>query len=224
MALIELKGIEKHYDDGTRVRKVLSGLDLTVEKGDMISVSGVSGSGKTTLLSVLGTILRPDAGTYLLDGTDVLEEGVDLGMLRNRKIGFMFQDHRLIPQYTAWENILLPCLASSDRTSAEDEAYARSLMEMLGVLALADQYPSTLSGGESSRVALCRALVRKPELILADEPTGQLDSDHAEQVAELLQKINRELGTAVIVVTHSDRLASMAPKRYSFKEGRLYEL
>ena len=189
----------------------------------MISIRGESGSGKTTLLSILGTILRADAGVYTLDEENV-SQIADTSRLRASKIGFLFQDHRLMPQYTALENILLPLLATADTTSAEEEAYAEQLMQLLHVDHLRNQYPSTLSGGEASRVALCRALIRKPQLLLADEPTGQLDDRHSEQVAELLHTVNKELGTTIIIVTHSEHLATKAHRQFLLTDGILNEL
>lgn len=224
MALIRLTDVEKSFRDGRDgVRRVLRGVNLTLNEGEMVSVRGVSGSGKTTLLSVLGTTLKADAGFYIFDGEDVTKRA-DNTALRSEKIGFLFQDHRLMPQYTAWENILLPVLATASHSTEEDEQYARELMALLGIEHLADQYPTTLSGGEASRVALCRALIRKPKLLLADEPTGQLDRENATQVAALLEMVNKRLKTTIIVVTHSEELAEAAARRFVLREGVLDEL
>ena len=224
MALIRLTDVEKSFQDGRDgVRRVLRGVNLTLDEGEMVSVRGVSGSGKTTLLSVLGTTLKADAGFYIFDGEDVTKRA-DNTALRSEKIGFLFQDHRLMPQYTAWENILLPVLATASHSTEEDEQYARELMALLGIEQLADQYPTTLSGGEASRVALCRALIRKPKLLLADEPTGQLDRENATQVAALLEMVNKRLKTTIIVVTHSEELAEAAARRFVLREGVLDEL
>lgn len=224
MALIRLTDVEKSFRDGRDgVRRVLRGVNLMLDEGEMVSVRGVSGSGKTTLLSVLGTTLKADAGFYIFDGEDVTKRA-DNTALRSEKIGFLFQDHRLMPQYTAWENILLPVLATASHSTEEDERYARELMVLLGIEHLADQYPTTLSGGEASRVALCRALIRKPKLLLADEPTGQLDRENAAQVASLLEMVNKRLKTTIIVVTHSEELAEAAARRFVLREGVLDEL
>lgn len=224
MALIRLTDVEKSFQDGRDgLRRVLRGVNLTLDEGEMVSVRGVSGSGKTTLLSVLGTTLKADAGFYIFDGEDVTKR-TDNTALRSEKIGFLFQDHRLMPQYTAWENILLPVLATASHSTEEDEQYARELMALLGIEQLADQYPTTLSGGEASRVALCRALIRKPKLLLADEPTGQLDRENATQVAALLEMVNKRLKTTIIVVTHSEELAEAAARRFVLREGVLDEL
>lgn len=224
MALIRLTDVEKSFRDGRDgVRRVLRGVNLMLDEGEMVSVRGVSGSGKTTLLSVLGTTMKADAGFYIFDGEDVTKRA-DNTALRSEKIGFLFQDHRLMPQYTAWENILLPVLATASHSTEEDERYARELMALLGIEHLADQYPTTLSGGEASRVALCRALIRKPKLLLADEPTGQLDRENAAQVASLLEMVNKRLKTTIIVVTHSEELAEAAARRFVLREGVLDEL
>ena len=224
MALIRLTDVEKSFQDGRDgLRRVLRGVNLTLDEGEMVSVRGVSGSGKTTLLSVLGTTLKADAGFYIFDGEDVTKRA-DNSALRSEKIGFLFQDHRLMPQYTAWENILLPVLATASHSTEEDEQYARELMALLGIEQLADQYPTTLSGGEASRVALCRALIRKPKLLLADEPTGQLDRENAAHVAALLEMVNKRLKTTIIVVTHSEELAEAAARRFVLREGVLDEL
>lgn len=224
MALIRLTDVEKSFQDGRDgLRRVLRGVNLTLDEGEMVSVRGVSGSGKTTLLSVLGTTLKADEGFYIFDGEDVTKRA-DNTALRSEKIGFLFQDHRLMPQYTAWENILLPVLATASHSTEEDEQYARELMALLGIEQLADQYPTTLSGGEASRVALCRALIRKPKLLLADEPTGQLDRENATQVAALLEMVNKRLKTTIIVVTHSEELAEAAARRFVLREGVLDEL
>lgn len=224
MTLIKLNNIHKSFCDGqNQMRHVLQGITMNIERGEMVSICGVSGSGKTTLLSILGTILKADEGEYIFDGNKI-EDINDLSRMRNQRIGFLFQDQRLMPQYTAWENIMLPLLATSAQTTAEEESYALQLMEMLGVESLKEQYPHTLSGGEASRVALCRALVRKPDLLLADEPTGQLDEGYSNQVAELLRMVNNELGTTVIVVTHSEQLAATANRRFTLKDGILNEL
>ncbi len=200
---------------------VLRGVELEVEKGAFVAIKGPSGSGKTTLLSIVGTLIRPDEGTYRLDGVEMTAGGIDLSVVRNTQIGFVFQDHRLLPQFTALENILLPALAYADRPSPETLAYARRLMELTQITGVAAQYPHTLSGGEASRVAVCRALVMRPLLLLADEPTGQLDSEHARRIASLLQEMNGQLHTTILMVTHSDETSAFAQRVLALKEGML---
>lgn len=231
MAYIELNHIQKSFTDGGGgVRKVLDGLDLKVEQGDFVSVTGVSGTGKTTLLNIIGTLLQPDGGSYQFDGETIpyerLRVGASAGMdnrqllqLRNQQIGFMFQDHRLLPQLTAWQNMLLPALAIRKKPSEADVTWAEELAQKMGIGGVLQQLPETLSGGEKSRVALCRALIMKPKLLLADEPTGQLDSEHADEVARLLKTVNEQLGMTLIVVTHSERLAAAANHVYELKDG-----
>lgn len=222
MALIEMTGIRKHFRDGSeRLNEVLRGIDLTVERGDFLAIKGASGSGKTTLLSVLGLLIRPDGGEYRLDGNRLFEDEADDARTRNERIGFVFQDHRLLPQYTVLENILLPTLAYQATSKREQMERALGLMRSTGIEALADRYPAGLSGGESSRVALCRALIMNPALVLADEPTGQLDADNARAIAGLLAGMNREMGTTVIMVTHSDEIASYAKQVKILNKGCL---
>ena len=194
---------------------------IEITKGECVCVIGPSGSGKTTLLSILGTILRPDSGIYLLDGMEMTTDGIDLATIRNSRIGFVFQDHRLMPQYTVLENILLPALATASRCTREEIEYAHQLMELTHISKLAGQYPHTLSGGEASRVAVCRALIRKPLLVLADEPTGQLDKENARNIASLFSEINLRMRTTIVMVTHSDETSSFAHRILKLNGGIL---
>jgi ABC-type lipoprotein export system ATPase subunit len=194
---------------------------MYVNKGEFVAVKGASGSGKTTLLLILGTLLMPDSGSYLFDGKEMNTPGVDYSAVRNRHIGFMFQDHRLLPQFTALENILLPVLAYRRKANDEETAYAHRLMELTGVAGVSGQYPDTLSGGESSRIALCRALMMKPLMLLADEPTGQLDAGNSRKIVSLLSEINQTLQTSIVMVTHSDEMASEAHRILTLNEGIL---
>jgi ABC-type lipoprotein export system ATPase subunit len=194
---------------------------MNIEKGDFIAIKGASGSGKTTLLSILGTLIQPDTGSYVLDNMEINTPGVDYSAVRNQKLGFVFQDHRLMPQLTALENILLPTLAFQNKTDDSQINYAKQLMELTGITPVAGQYPDSLSGGETSRVALCRALIMKPLLVLADEPTGQLDAENARNAALLLKKVNQELGTTIVMVTHSDETAAIAHRILTLQNGGL---
>ncbi|MDR2039092.1 MAG: ABC transporter ATP-binding protein [Bacteroidales bacterium] len=220
--MITLSEIKKSFRDGeNRLNHVLRGINLEVEKGEFVAVKGASGSGKTTLLSILGTLLQPDEGSYLLDGKEMTGKGTDHSFIRNKQIGFVFQDHRLMPQYTVLENILLPVLAYAPQAGKEETEYAHRLMELTHISNLSNQYPDTLSGGEASRTAVCRALIMKPLLILADEPTGQLDAENARNIALLLSDINKSLGTTIIMVTHSDETSATAHRILMLNEGML---
>ena len=222
MHTIKLSNIHKSYQDGeNRLNNVLRGINFEIEKGEFVAIKGQSGSGKTTFLSILGTLLQPNSGSYLLNGNEMVSTNVDHSEIRNKQIGFVFQDHRLMPQYTALENILLPTLAYSSQASEEEIQYAYKLLELTNISNVANQYPHTLSGGEASRVAVCRALIMKPLLLLADEPTGQLDAENARNIALLLSDINKSLQTTIVMVTHSEETSAIAHRTLTLKEGIL---
>lgn len=222
MTILKLSNIQKKFQDGeSHVNTVLNGLDLEVTKGEFVAIKGPSGSGKTTLLSILGTLLNPDDGSYLLEGIDVTSEDVDKFKIRNEKIGFVFQDHRLLPQFSALENILLPVLAYQSEANKEQIDYAHQLLQITKIDHVAHQYPQTLSGGEASRVAVCRALIMKPAILLADEPTGQLDISNAQNIISMLAEINEKLNTTIIMVTHSEEMAQQAQRIVTLKNGVL---
>lgn len=219
---IELKNISKSFSDGNKsTRVVLDGLNLQLQKGDFVAITGKSGSGKTTLLSVLGTLLRPDSGFYTIDGLEVTAAKESMDEIRNRHIGFVFQDHRLLPQFTARENVLLPLLAHDDKVSPEMDNKSLELMERMGIVNVMNQLPETLSGGEKARVAICRALIQEPDLLLADEPTGQLDAETCLQIMNLFKEINEELGKTIVMVTHASDVAQVAKRIYQLKDGKL---
>lgn len=221
---IELQNISKSFSDGNKgTRVVLDGLSLQLQKGDFVAITGKSGSGKTTLLSILGALQSPDSGMCSIGGVDVTDPKAPLDEIRNRQIGFVFQDHRLLPQYTARENILLPLLAQEDKVSQDKEDYALELMERMGIVKVMNQLPDTLSGGEKARVAICRALIQQPDLLLADEPTGQLDTETSRQIMNLFKEINQELGKTIVMVTHAEDLAHTAHRIYQLREGKLTE-
>lgn len=229
--MFQLINITKQYTDGSGIRKVLDGLSLQVEDGDFVSITGESGSGKTTLLSILATLITPDEGTYSYEGGSekwiikgfdpLIIQAEQLSVIRNKQIGIVFQDHRLLPQFTAIQNILLPCLADKDSVSDSATEKAEELMQFMGITSLKDKYVTNLSGGEKTRVAICRALINEPRLLLADEPTGQLDEANAKIIAELFKKINAELHTTIVMVTHSDEMAKVANKHYHLQKGIL---
>jgi len=222
MPIIKLTDIRKSYKDGeNRINNVLRGVNLEINTGEFIAIKGQSGSGKTTLLSILGTLLLPDSGSYLLDGREMTDMVTDYSPVRNKKIGFVFQDHRLMPQYTALENVLLPTLAYQSEATKDDMDYARQLLDLTHITNVGNQYPETLSGGEASRVAVCRALMMRPLLLLADEPTGQLDAENARNIVRLLDEVNKSLGTTITMVTHSDETSAVAHRILTLKDGKL---
>jgi ABC-type lipoprotein export system ATPase subunit len=203
---------------------VLNDLDLMVHEGDSISISGPSGSGKTTLLNIIGLLDRPDSGEVIFRGMPVLKYNhEESAVYRNKNIGFVFQDHLLLPYLTVKENILLPLLATK-KTESEyikkvDESL--NLMERTGIYDLADKYPFQISGGEAQRVTLVRALVNKPLLLLADEPTGSLDKKNAENLGDLLIQMNSNYGITLILATHSRELAGRMKVQYCLSDGKL---
>ena len=213
MNILELKDITKAFRDGEgQERVILDRFSLTVAPGEFIAVTGPSGAGKTTLLNIIGSLLPQDSGTVLLEGKDLYGGGLDLPAIRNRRIGFVFQDHRLLPQLTILQNILLPTLVEGEKATEEQGKRAESLMEYMGIQDLANRYPETVSGGEASRAALCRALIMQPALLLADEPTGQLDKIHSHRIAALFKQIAADFGTTVVMVTHSSSVAAAADR------------
>ena len=223
MSTIVLSNIHKRYQDGEgRLNHVLRGINLDIEKGTFVAIKGPSGSGKTTLLSIMGLLLHPDEGSYIFDGTEMNLPCMDYSYIRNKQIGFVFQDHRLMPQLCALENILLPALAFSSEASKEVIDYARHLLDLTHIKGVANQYPQTLSGGEATRVALCRSLIMKPLLLLADEPTGQLDAENAQNIASLLSTINQTLHTTIVMVTHSEKMATIAHRVLTLENGTIF--
>jgi len=198
---------------------VLSGLSLSIEPGQAASIVGPSGSGKTTLLSILGALDAPTSGTYTLGGENPYTLPADqLAAFRNRKIGFIFQDHCLLPQCTVLENVLIPTLVAP---KGDFVSSAKQLLEQVGLSARAGHLPSQLSGGEKQRVAIARALILKPQLLLCDEPTGNLDRRTADSVTRVLLDQHSRQGTILILVTHSEPLAALVKLRYELLDGRL---
>jgi len=204
---------------------VLSDLDLTVNEGDSVSISGPSGSGKTTLLNIIGLLDRPDSGEITFRGERVLEyDQENSAHYRNKNIGFVFQDHLLLPYLTVKENILLPLLASKTTETEYRQRVDESvkMMERTGISGIADKYPYQISGGEAQRVTLVRALVNKPSILLADEPTGSLDRKNAENLGDLLVSMNSSYGITLILATHSQDLADKMRIQYTLSEGKLF--
>jgi len=203
---------------------VLNDISLTVNEGDSVSISGPSGSGKTTLLNIIGLLDRPDSGEVLFKGTPVQSYNhEESAVYRNKNIGFVFQDHLLLPYLTVKENILLPLLASKvpDAEYKKKVDESLTMMERTGIKDLADKYPYQISGGEAQRVTLVRALVNKPSLLLADEPTGSLDRKNARNLGDLLLQMNSEYGITLILATHSGELAEKMKIQLVLSEGKL---
>jgi len=219
--VLEASGIEKAYQAPTGRLDILTGVDLSVERGTVLAVLGASGAGKSTLLNVLGTLDPPDRGTLKIGGADVgAMGGRELARLRARKLGFVFQFHYLLPEFTAVENVMMP-LRIGGVPAAEARRRARQALLDVGLEARWEHMPAQLSGGEAQRVAVARALVAEPELVLADEPSGNLDPPSAGALHELLHGLARERRQTFVVVTHSDRLAAMADRVLVLERGRL---
>ena len=219
--MIELQGVSKTVTSGDRYLTILHPVDLSVPSGQRLAVVGPSGSGKSTLLGLIAGLDAPTAGTILIDGIDVtrLSED-DLARLRGEKIGFVFQSFHLIPSLTALENVLVPMEIAGRRDAGPR---ARRLLVEVGLEDRGHHYPSQLSGGEQQRIAIARALSNEPVIVLADEPTGNLDSSTGHDVIELLLGINQNRGTTLVVVTHDTEIASMADARIYLRDGQIVE-
>ena len=221
--LVEVRGLFKDYLLGDKRIEVLRDLDLALNEGDICSLTGASGVGKSTLLHVLGTLDAPTRGQVLFRGEDVFgRDEAALADFRNRTIGFVFQFHYLLREFTALENTMIPALIQRVE-EAEAEARARSILDRVGLAHRLEHKPGELSGGEQQRVALARALVLGPKLVLADEPTGNLDSRTADGIHDLLLEMNEEMGITALLVTHNPGLAERMPRRLRMVEGRLVE-
>jgi lipoprotein-releasing system ATP-binding protein len=224
-AILEARGLRKIYQGGDGFPiEVLAGVDLSVSRGEFVAIVGASGSGKSTLLHLLGALDTPSGGSVQLDGRSFGELGEDaLALMRNRKIGFVFQFHHLLREFTALENVMLPLLIAG-----EDDARARSraeeLLAAVGLAGRMSHRPATLSGGEQQRVAVARALAADPVLVLADEPSGNLDAGNSERLHQLFARLSREFETALVVVTHNRSLAGRADRVLSLEGGRLVPL
>jgi len=219
--LLRAEGLTRSYRSGGRILAVLKGLDLTIERGEMVAIVGESGVGKSTLLHLLGALDRPDSGSYLFDGREVFSGTADdRARFRNRDIGFVFQFHNLLPEFTAVENVMIAGLIGGRSKSASRSA-AAALLDELGVADRGAHLPSQLSGGEQQRVAIARALMTGGSLVLADEPTGNLDSGTAWRVFELLRAVQRSRGVSVVMATHNERLARGCDRILQLRDGVL---
>jgi len=215
--MIDIKGITKSFGS----LQVLKGIDLHIDKGEVVSIVGPSGAGKTTLLQIIGTLDRPDAGTVKIDGVDVSSLGKKkLAEFRNKHIGFVFQFHQLLPEFTAIENIMIPAFIAG-RSRSEAKKRATELLEFMGLADRAKHKPNELSGGEKQRVAVARALVNNPDVILADEPSGSLDSKNKDELHKLFFDLRDKFGQTFVIVTHDESLAKITDRTIAMKDGML---
>jgi lipoprotein-releasing system ATP-binding protein len=216
--MLKASNVDKSYGD----LPVLKGIDLQVEKGEVVAIVGASGAGKSTLLHILGTLDAPDKGQVFIDGVEVFaQRSKNLAAFRNQSIGFVFQFHNLLPEFTALENVMIPGLIGL-RAEKVVRTEAMRLLDMLGIKDRIDHKPSELSGGEQQRVAVARAMINSPKLILADEPSGNLDSQNAIDLHHLFFELRKDLGQTFIIVTHNVELAGMADRRIELKDGRIF--
>ena len=221
-ALIEIRGLHKSYSSGDRRVEVITGLDLSLEPGERLAIIGESGVGKSTLLYIIGTLDRADRGALRYEGQDVTSWSDDeISRLRNRAIGFVFQLHHLLPDFDALENVMMPALIAR-RERSKARASALELLEGVGLKHRLTHRPGELSGGEQQRVAIARALILGPRLMLADEPTGNLDPGTAGEIEDLLCRLNEERGLGLIVTTHNRHLAGRMNRRLELRGGRLF--
>ena len=221
--VLEARNVHKSFRQGPVTLEVLQGVAISIGTGERIAIVGSSGSGKTTLLQILGGLDRPTTGHVLVDGKDIHEQTEkERGDLRNRALGFVYQFHHLLPEFSALENVAMPLLVRRMKV-ADARAKARRLLDRVGLGQRLDHRPDQLSGGERQRAAVARALVTEPKIVLADEPTGNLDGSNAESVFALMLELNRELGTSLIVVTHDLRLASRMERIFAIERGVLTE-
>ena len=227
MSILKVINIKKHFYDGSRILEVLKGIDLTVEGGESIAIMGASGSGKSTFLHLVGALDRPTEGSITLDGKNYDKmNSYQLADIRNRRIGFIFQFHHLLPEFTALENVVIPTLMKNDSGSTFDAMHdkARAILKKVGMGDRLHHRPVKLSGGEQQRVALCRALINEPLLVLADEPTGDLDLATGDEVIDVIWKHTVDAGRSLIMVTHNPDIAARADRVLELRDGLLHNI
>lgn len=220
--LLELRNLTKTYGSGETATQVLKGLNLTLQTGGMIALLGASGSGKSTLLNILGTLLRPTSGSFTMLGQDLFNASdATLTDFRNRHIGFVFQFHNLLPDFTALENVIFPTAVRDGVERAQARRRGMELLDLVGLSDRIDFRATKLSGGQKQRVAVARALMNSPDLILADEPTGNLDSKSSQQVMALIKSVNRNERTTFLISTHDEGIAAQCESRIVIGDGRI---
>ena len=215
--MIQARGIRKRFDK----LEILKGIDLTIDTGEIVAIVGPSGAGKTTLLQIIGTLDKPDIGTLLIEGIEPFRlNEKQMADFRNRHIGFVFQFHQLLPEFTALENVMIPALIARQPTSAAEKR-AKELLDFLKLSDRIKHKPAELSGGEKQRVAVARALVNRPSVILADEPSGSLDTQNKEELHALFFDLRNEMGQTFVIVTHDEQLATQADRIIHMKDGQI---
>ena len=219
MVILETKDLKKYYGSGDTQVKALDGVDLAVEQGEFVAIVGTSGSGKSTLLHMLGGLDRPTSGSVTVDSRDIFSlKDEALTILRGRKIGFVFQAYNLVPVLSVWENIVLPIQLDGNKV---DTAYVNKVIEALGLEKKLKNLPNQLSGGQQQRVAIARALVTKPAILLADEPTGNLDSRTSQDVLSLMKVTGQKFAQTMVMITHNEEIAQMADRIIRIEDGRI---
>ena len=219
MTVLETKDLKKYYGSGDTQVKALDGVDLTVENGEFVAIVGTSGSGKSTLLHMLGGLDRPTGGSVLVEGRDIFAlKDEELTIFRRRKIGFVFQSYNLVPVLSVYDNIVLPIQLDGGRV---DEAYVKQVIEALGLEQKLGRLPNQLSGGQQQRVAIARALATKPAILLADEPTGNLDSRTSQDVLSLMKTTGQKFAQTMVMITHNEEIAQLADRIVRIEDGRI---
>ena len=215
--MIEVRYIRKSFGS----LEVLKGIDLSIERGKVVSIVGASGAGKTTLLQIMGTLDKADSGSVIIDGVDVMKlSDTKRSAFRNKHMGFVFQFHQLLPEFTALENVMMPALIGGT-SRREAKKRAEELLEFMGLTDRASHKPNELSGGEKQRVAVARALVNKPDVVLADEPSGSLDTQNKQELHRLFFDLRDRMGQTFVIVTHDEQLADLADRKISMQDGRI---